>query len=251
MERVLLVVEGSGERISCLLNPETLVFRRRAGLRTRGDAAGGITGFALSDDPVLATGGGRTEVVLDLLFDVALAQELSPVPEAGPALADVRELTRPLWDLAENAAPVGGPGGPAGVRFIWGRSWNVLAVVTAVAERLERFTPDGMPQRSWLRLRLRRLSRSAQTAAPAAPVTPQFETAARLSGDAEAEPSAVEVPVDADGMPLLDLPQIASSTLGDPAKWRVLADYNQIENPFQLEEGTVLRVPPPGERAAP
>jgi hypothetical protein len=251
MERVILVLEGSGERISCLLNPEALVFRRQAGMRTRADAAGGITGHALSDDPVVPTGGGRTEFELNLLFDTMLAQELNPISEAGPVLADVRELTRPLWNLAENGSRAEGFGGPAAVRFIWGRSWNVLAVVSAVSERLERFTPDGMPQRSWMRLRLRRLNETSQTAAPAAPVTPQFETASLMLDEAGFEPAAIDVPVDDSGLPLLTLDQIASSVMGDPGRWRVLAAYNDIADPLQLEEGTVLRVPPAGEGATP
>jgi hypothetical protein len=59
--------------------------------------------------------------------------------------ADVRDLTGPIWDLA---------GRPEVVRFVWGKSWNVPAVVGAVAERLEQFGPDGVPGRSWLRVRL-------------------------------------------------------------------------------------------------
>jgi hypothetical protein len=39
MERVAFLLERSGERISCLLNPENLEARRTAGVRTRRPAA--------------------------------------------------------------------------------------------------------------------------------------------------------------------------------------------------------------------
>ena len=35
MERVAFVVESTGERLGCLLNPESLVLRRLAGIRPR------------------------------------------------------------------------------------------------------------------------------------------------------------------------------------------------------------------------
>ena len=51
-------------------------------------------------------------------------------------------------------------------------------MVTAIAEKLEQFSPEGVPGRSWLRLRLRRVSDTEARAVARQPVTPQFETAA-------------------------------------------------------------------------
>ena len=112
MERVAFLVEDTGERIPCLLNPETLVVRRSAGVRRASSVGGRATGTELGDDPLIVTGGGRTELELDLLFDTSLldghgrARAGWPVPgrPAAPGAAtDVRDLTRPLWRLAENA----------------------------------------------------------------------------------------------------------------------------------------------------
>src|SRR5439155_10422244 len=86
MERVAFLVDATGERIDCLLHPESLEVRRLAGVRTRTSAGGQLVGAGLADDPLLFTGGGRTELVLDLLFDVELV-------EAAVAPHDVRELT--------------------------------------------------------------------------------------------------------------------------------------------------------------
>ncbi|MGC9347458.1 MAG: hypothetical protein ACP5JG_04890 [Anaerolineae bacterium] len=154
MERVAFLIEETNERIGCLLNPETLVMRRMAGVRTRRSATGQLTGEGLTDDPLLYTGGGRTELDLDLLFDVSLAG-------SSITTQDVRDLTRPLWNLAENAARQERYGQPPLVRFIWGKSWNIPGIILAVAERLEYFTPEGVPRRSWLRMRMVRANEPA------------------------------------------------------------------------------------------
>jgi hypothetical protein len=159
MERIAFLLEDTGERIDCLLNPESFVIRRIAGVQPRRSIGGPLTGTALTDDPILYTGGGRTELTLDLLFDVSLVTTPTP-PE------DVRAMTRALWDLAENTDESGSGGKPTLVRFIWGKAWNIPAVITAVAERYEHFTPEGVPQRSWLRLRLLRISEPPGTETP-------------------------------------------------------------------------------------
>jgi hypothetical protein len=158
MERIAFLLEETGERIDCLLNPESFVVRRMAGVQSRRSIGGPLTGAALTDDPLLYTGGGRTELTLDLLFDVSLATNPTP-------LTDVRAMTQPLWNLAENRADERS-GKPTLVRFIWGKAWNVPAVVAAVAERYEYFTPEGVPQRSWLRMRLVRVSEPAAEETP-------------------------------------------------------------------------------------
>lgn len=164
MERVAFLIEETNERLRCLLNPETLVLRRTAGVRPRQSATGQVTGTGLADDPLLYTGGGRTELDLDLLFDVTL-------PGSSVTSADVRDLTAPLWRLAENNQATAGYGRPPLVRLIWGKSWNIPGIVVAVAERLEFFTPSGVPQRSWLRLRLLRMAAPVPRQRPAAGIT--------------------------------------------------------------------------------
>ncbi|MCC6984339.1 MAG: hypothetical protein IT535_13800 [Bauldia sp.] len=275
MERIAFLIEETGERISCLLNPESLVQRRSAGLRSLAAATGIITGAGLSDDPVIATGGGVTEYDLDLLFDVDLArEEQAPfageaVPAArldtgsaegeadGPLLvpaprpaSDVRELTRPFWALAENGPSEDAYGAPPVVRMIWGRAWNVLGVVVAVAERLERFSSTGMPARSWMRMRLRRVSEPSPGKGAPGPVTPQFELPAPdLIGGVEG--LAIAVNVATDGQPVTRLDQIAAEHYGDADAWRLIAAANDIDDPLNLIEGLVLRLPGLGGPRAP
>lgn len=243
MERVAFLIEGTNERLGCLLNPESLVVRRLAGVRPRRSATGRLTGAELADDPLLYTGGGTTELTLDLLFDVSLAG-------SSIATEDVRDLTGPLWRLAENSAQPGGYGAPPVVRFIWGKSWNIPVVVVAAAERLEHFTPEGIPRRSWLRLRLLRVGdgQNEYTAARPLPVAGLWrglEIPAR--GEASMERSYTHQIVgggagDERGAGER-LDQIAFDAYGNPAHWRLLALFNDIADPLRIPAGFVLRIP--------
>src|SRR6266540_1199895 len=175
MERVAFLIDDSGERIDCLLNPETVEVTRLAGVRPRGTASGQLTGAGLADDPLQFTGGGRTEPVLEM------------------------------------------------------------------------FSVDGSPRRSWLRLKLVRVAESAaeakaafdaELAAAAAPVeTPPPGTppggAVMAVGDGKTEPGYSGVRFDL----------LTNDALGSPLRWRLLAEYNQIANPFEVPPGTTLGIP--------
>lgn len=243
MERVTFLIEENNQRFSCLLNPETLVIRRAAGLQTRRSAGGKLTGGGLNDDPLIFTGGGRTELEMDLLFDISLATP----PDV---IQDVRDLTGPLWQLTENSAS-GVYGAPPLVRFIWGKSWNIPGMVTALSERLEYFTSDGTPQRSWLRMRLVRVNEPVAQETPSVPPLPEIETpspldTATLPG---VEPEEITETIEATGGDgaqgegvRLDL--IAFEVFGDASYWRLIAAYNGIADPMNVPSGTILRIPP-------
>jgi hypothetical protein len=242
VERVAFLLEDTGERIGCLLNPESVMLRRVAGVRPRRSASGALAGTTLADDPLLYTGGGRTELELELLFDVSLA-------DATITTDDVRDLTRPLWELAENAAGDDGYGRLRLVRFVWGKSWNVPGVVAAVAERLEQFAPSGAPQRSWLHMRLWRVSELL----PRTPIAPAPVTFI----PPEEELQEIDIPPeDLGAHPVLGggeeegegsgerLDEIAFRYYGDPALWRLLAMFNAVSDPLRLLPGFLLRIPP-------
>jgi hypothetical protein len=59
VERVAFLVEETGDRITCMLNPEGMVVRRLAGVRRRRSAGGALTGAGLADDTLLFTGGAQ------------------------------------------------------------------------------------------------------------------------------------------------------------------------------------------------
>lgn len=243
MERVAFLVEETGERLSCLLNPESVVIRRSAGIRPRSASGGQVAGERLSDDPLLYSGGGRTEVRLDLLFDVSL-------PGSTIRSEDVRNLTRPLWNLAEND-PHGDPyGRPPAIRFVWGKAWNVPAVVAAVAERLERFSAAGVPGRSWLRMQLLRRPEARREEAIAAPAPSGGEFAPQGTPVERGPAAGREVHLHrvlGGGSPAGGerIDHIAARYYGVP-DWRPIARASGIANPLDLPENVLLRVPEAG-----
>ncbi len=239
MERVAFLLEHTGERLSCLLNPESIVLRRQAGVRPRRSVSGILTGGGLADDQLLYTGGGKTELELDLLFDVSLAGS-SMVTE------DVRELTAPLWRLSENTVGENGYRRPPLARFVWGKAWNIPGIVVAVAEKLEYFTAQGIPRRSWLRMRFLRAEERASTSSSAASRSPSLESipldqnliqryrvSGGGSGESEVRLSSAE-----------RLDEIADRYYGDPSLWRLLADFNGIDDPTHIPDGLSLKVLP-------
>jgi contractile injection system tube protein/LysM domain-containing protein len=248
MERVAFLVEATGERIDCMLNPETVVLKRSAGVQRRKSFSGQLTGVDLSDDPLLFTGGGLTELELDLMFDLGLDPQ-SPHQS-------VRRLTERFWQLAENTTADTGYGSPPLVRFIWGKEWNLLGVVTAVAERFERFTPSGEPRRSWLRMRFVRVPDSQPVLATNSVSTSEAGTSDEAESLADLLPPTVppEIAETAQlqathtviggGTTGETLPQIAYAYYGNKDLWRLLAWFNNIEDPTQLEAGMTLQIPP-------
>jgi hypothetical protein len=286
MERVAFLVESTGERIPCLLNPDSVVFRRRAGIRAAANGPVRITAAGSSDEPLLFTGGGRTELELELLFDTSLlpgpaggqqaaaeppAPMLSePQPAPAPPVAtaapdiDVRGLTGPLWRLAENAAQPGGFGSPPLARFVWGRSWNVLGVVSAIAERVEQFDPEGRPARSWLRVRMLRVPEPHPEAPAPAPPPAMLDgaaTAAVAAASARSAASGRSAPAEEAVHEVLGdggaqtrgerLDVIAARYYpGQPWMWRFLAVVNALPDAPWVPAGAVLRIPPAPALAA-
>lgn len=255
MERVTFIVSDTGARIGCLLNPEHLVQRRYAGLRRPWSGSGAITGASLSDDVLLHTGGGRTEIDLDLLFDTELASETQTTDV--PTATDVRELTKPLWDLAENRPDLRDRARIATVRTVWGKGLNVLAVVESVAERLERFDSSGTPTRSWLRIRLRRVPDPAPP--PVDPATSGIPSAEQMATMAEtAGPSdfhtALGASVDDSGSMSGGerLDELASRYYGGrPWLWRLIASANGLDDAPWAPAGATLVIPDAPAAVAP
>jgi len=245
MERVAFLVDSTGQRIDCMLNPETVEMRRLAGVRRHVTASGQLVGAGLSDDPLLFTGGGRTELDLELMFSVDLLDA-----RTGPS--DVRDLTRPLWLLAENSAEQRGGARPPTVRLVWGKTWNVPVVVVSIAERFDDFDSTGVPRRSWLRVRLVRVAASPPTAVGqqgALEVASAGPEPGSGNGDgATAATRPVAIRAMGDGSADTDFTGVrpdllALTAFGDPSRWRDLMVHNGIDDPLHVPPGTVLAVP--------
>jgi len=244
MERVAFLIEETSERVTCLLNPESVVMRRVAGVRPRRSTGGSLTGTELADDALLFTGGGMTEMFLNLLFDVALANPSAKVE-------DVRSLTSSLWKLAENSSASKTYGEPPRVRFVWGKSWNIPGVVASVSEHLDYFDQTGTPLRSWLRMRfLRAVEPLAETTAKAPPLplvnpSPPAPTAPEARQPATETPNReVKIHTFSTGERLDQLVRQQYGFYGHPSLWRLIASYNSIGDPLNIPAGTILQFPP-------
>lgn len=239
MERVAFLIEDSGERIPCLLNPESLVLRRWSGLMPLRTPTGRLTSGS-GDDPLIVTGGGTTELRLDLLFDVGL-------DSATPKMTDVRILTKPLWDLTENRTGTHDRALQPVARFVWGKSWNIRGLVASMAERLEQFDALGNPGRSWLRMRFLRVPEQAPPAGAAEDLTlesPTLPLVPEPSAPESTEPhELVPAPAGEGGADAGLLPELAFRYFGNAQDWRRMASSNRIDDPMQIAPGTVFRVP--------
>jgi hypothetical protein len=205
-----------------------------------------------SYDPLLYTDGGRTELTLDLLFDVSLVSETAPAATPDnvqtAALEDVRELTRPLMVLAESCATNAEQAIPF-VRFIWGKAWNLRGVVIAAAERLEYFTEEGVPRRSWLRMRFVVVpepdAEQSQDDSLVTPLPATLDWAQVIDIDVLKTHQALSEGERGKQKAFSERPdEIAARYYGDPFLWRLIAEFNNIDNPMDDLAGRTLYIPP-------
>lgn len=241
MERVVFIVEATGEQIPCLLNPESLLLQRQTGVAKRVLKGGLLSAQALADDPILFSGGGTTFLTINLLFDVNL-------PDAPPHSHDVRDLTGALWQLSENTIADGSRKTPALTRLIWGKAFNFPGVIKEISERLEYFTAEGVPQRSFIRLRMQRVAEDYEDLVGGALAPPPLPEDLNLAPPTLGEDTLSHVAIGAEASPdapgeVERLDQLAFDYYGSPTEWRLLAWLNNIDNPLQLTLGTVLQVP--------
>src|SRR6185503_19839154 len=151
---------------------------------------------------------------------------------------------------------------PPTVVFVWGKAWRIPGVVLSVAEKLEHFTPEGLPRRSWLRMKFRRVDAgSPVTPAAPPPAFPDLEPPeVPLLG-----PEPFPIPMEDDSEDVLvhevvgggtgyeqgrsgfgeRLDELAQRFCGDPAQWRLLASFNGIDDPMRIPAGFLLRIPKP------
>jgi len=257
VERVAFLIEESGERIRCMLNPESVVFKRTAGIQRRTTIGGAVASTISTDDRFIYVGGGQTELDLDLLFDVSLADGSSALNQSGSASSllsnDVRMMTQPIWKLSENLQrKTPGLQNVPLVRFVWGKSWNIRGAISAVTERLENFTSSGVPGRSWLSLRLLQVAEdsSASELAGRNPALggyhqPSVKNTSISAFDKSATASYQVIGAgDVEGVGRGErLDELAFRFYGDAGKWRLLAEHNGLDGAGFVSGGTVLEIP--------
>ncbi len=233
MERVAFLIEETNERLVALLNPESIQVRRTSGLRVLDGVPGTIAGAGGSDDLLIGTSGGRTEIEIDLVFDVDMVL-------TQPAPTDVRDLTGPIWRLSENSSD----GSPQPFRLIWGRRWNVPLVIEAVSERFDRFDRAGNPLRSWLSMRALRIAEADEPPRGAtSDRATAFETTPRAPSTSSSETRNYLVAATGDdGRARVD--DLSDELFDGPENWRDIADQVDIDRLPWVWPGDLLTVDP-------
>lgn len=246
---MMLYDEASGAQLHALLNPETLTLRRTAGIRERRLDELPVVAPESQDDPLIYTGGGETEIELELLFDTRLNRHGGELAAAAPG-QDVREITGRIWQFAESRPPGHRGDWPPPLRLIWG-DWTLPVAVVALAERFEDFTAQGAPQRSWLSLRLRRTSSFGQPASdpdrrPIQGDAVESYLESLRQDDLIVQRAGAGAAVDTDGgETVLRLDLLAQEAFGDPRDWRILAELSGLEDPLlPPADGLLLTVAP-------
>jgi len=141
---------------------------------------------------------------------------------------DVRHYTRPIANLLEidpilHAPPIceftwGPPlGTPEGIQF--------RGILEKVSQKFTYFLDDGTPVRATLNVTFKEYKTVEQQLSEM-----KCQSADRTKLREFKEGDAVWL--------------FAANEYGDPEKWRVIADHNQLENPRLVAPGTQLELPP-------
>lgn len=215
----------AGAEVEAQYNPTEITFNK--GVQIAEIAIPGL------DSPILQFVRGQNETLaLDLFFDTTESGT------AGAAVVAVTEKTDAFYQLVKidrttHAPPV--------VEVTWGSNelpgskltdqWasqnrsEFRCVVESVQQRFTLFSPEGVPLRATLSVRLKEYRTLAEQV-EAIRYESLDHTHSRVvrRGDT--------------------LAGIAAAVYADPRRWRAIADHNALTDPGDLPEGLVLEIPP-------
>jgi Uncharacterized protein containing LysM domain len=237
MERIAFLLPPDDRQLFCMLNPESVIVHRRAGVSSRPTV--GAAGGSHEQSPAsLAFNGSQMTIVdLRLLFDVSLSSG------PGTATEDVRQTTCALFALA-GPSDEGSFGSPGVLRMIWGTSWNLPCVIMEIAERLDYFNEYGEPRRSWLSMRALVVDEETETRAKIeVDAVQSIVTGASLDRLAAISSKGGEKSGESTMVFTDRLDAIAAKVYGDSGLWRALAEYNSLVSISPTEGKQILRIP--------
>jgi nucleoid-associated protein YgaU len=161
-------------------------------------------------------GGGSRQLTMDLFYDVT-------EPVNGRKIPDVREETNKLVALSRIHRDLERP--PV-VKIAWGAAeptnsdFPFFGVITQLTQTFKLFSHDGKPLRADVSVTF------LEFLYPEKDIhltDPDFTTRRVRRGDT--------------------LSAIAAEAYGDPARWRIIAETNGLDDPRQLEIGLRLAIP--------
>jgi LysM repeat protein len=227
LAKALIIDTATGTAFPVMYNPEELRFEQ-------GNAFAEVGIPGLNAPPLQYVRGKARVLTMELFFDTYETGE------------DVRDHSGPIVRLLDKQPTAHAP--PV-LLFSLGRM-QFRCVLVDAAQRFTMFLRDGTPVRSTMSVRLQEyadvtveirqgvffgsptVSAAVNTVAAVAVAT----TNAVLSGSA-----TVHITLQGD-----TLSGIAAAYLGDAGRWRLIADANKIDDPFDLLPGRSLVIPAPG-----
>jgi hypothetical protein len=202
-QKAKIQIEG-GDLLECAFNPESYTISK-TNIWTFKPNQG-------KDRPEGEFGGGLPMTYkLSLLLDVSL-QGTS---------ASVKDQANKLMQAMH-----GNGSAPKFLTFMWGSVKLPKAAPLSMSIQYTLFHPNGEPMRALVDLEL------AQAEDLSPPGIAQNPTTRGIAG------LRTHTVRDGDS-----LPSIAQSAYGDPTRWRVIAEANEIDDPLRLRRGAMLTIP--------
>ena len=209
--KIVNLNDASEQPIEVLFNPNEYTFIKR-NRWTRTDVIG-------KDVPQLQFGGGDSMTLkMQLFFDTYTTGK------------DVRQITNRIWKLMsindKLTDPKTGKGRPPEVEFQWGKIVSFKAVITEIKQVFTLFRYDGTPVRATLDVTFLQAKEGGKYPGQTPPTVgkPGYKRRVVKEGDS--------------------IDWIAYEEYGDSARWRFIAETNNLDNPRRLKPGQVLAIAP-------
>jgi hypothetical protein len=193
--------------LTCLFNPEKITLNKQVKWKYEEKP---WTNFGSPS----FSGGQQATIKFELVFDTTETSD------------DVRQYTDKLLELTlveQTSLPMIKE--PPLARFVWGKMMSFDGHIKKIQLEYLMFLPDGTPVRAKAKVDMEQ----RRDANKFFPQNPTSRSQARKMRTVMAEER-------------LDL--IAYQEYGDPAYWRLLAEANDINDPFNLRPGQILNIVP-------
>ena len=203
--------DGDEQPIEVLFNPNEYTFSKK-NTWTKTEVIG-------KNVPQLKFGGGDSMTLkMQLFFDTYTTGK------------DVRQITNRIWKLMsindKLTDPKTGKGRPPEVEFQWGKIVSFKAVITEIKQVFTLFRYDGTPVRATLDVTFLQAKEGGKYPGqnPTTVGKPGYKRRVVKEGDS--------------------IDWIAYEEYGDSARWRFIAETNNLDNPRRLKPGQVLAIAP-------
>jgi nucleoid-associated protein YgaU len=206
----------NGDKIDCMFNPAELTISKSNTWKPPGEAKG-------KNAPELRFQAGQSATLtLSLTFDTT--RDGTAVTDHTDALLGLMKVDPKLpgGDKNRNSHR------PPWVKFHWGSTHSFKAVVDQLKIRFTYFASNGMPLRAKADLTLKQWKDEAELPLQnPTSSTPTLHSVHQL-------------------LPGETLDRVASTHYGDPTRWRIIAEANNILDPLDLPKGATLAIPEQG-----